>query len=188
MVEQARPVSQGTRVAAGRLSRHNVVVEVPNREAARGAIEQLGRIGVEADKVSISGPGVQEGPQTRSGAKDVDARLLRYMAIRVAVAATVGLVLGALLGLLGALLLPYESTGENILVVVVGAAILVSTLFALTASMFFLSPAMPWETTFLPSGSGAMFVGFHSEEAEDADRAERILRLAGHHNVRRIDR
>jgi hypothetical protein len=188
MVQQVRPASQGPRVARGKLAKHNVIIEVPGSQAARDAIEQLGRLGLEADKVSITGPGVADGLERRAQAREADANLLTYHAVRVIAAGAFGLLVGALIGLLGALVLPFETNAENIFVMVVGVAILVGILFGLTAAMFFLSPALPWESTFSTVGSGAMYVGFHSEDTADADRAEKAFRDSGNYNVRRIDR
>jgi hypothetical protein len=189
------PASQGAELAEIRERDANIMATFPDLQEARTAIEELGRAGIEGQRVTLRGPGADEAAeqsrfQSPRDNAAADGRLIGRWASRVAVAAGIGAVFGALLGIpVGIVAL--EIIGEDVTwgTVIASAffgALFLSTIFGLLAHVYQL-PGQPhaWELTFQDT-EGQAVVGVHSQAQDDITKARGVFEQLGALDIREV--
>lgn len=141
-------------------STFNVVAAVQDAEAARAAIEDLERNGIDGSKIALLGsrPGDLPAESTRGGVRRVGATFVAGLAL--------GGVLGGLFGWISGI-------GG-------GAAAWLWSLFgaavgAIVVAMSSFGESRAWWKTFAEEDAGTLAVGVHTTDAEEADRGEQVL-------------
>ncbi len=176
-ISKERPASKGGRVTGTRLPRSNIMAVFRDLTSARRAIAALGDAAIEAEKISLAGP--TAGAASRQGMTDLDIRIARFLANRVAVGATAGALAGAGLGLfVGITALTildwHVSFGAVFASMLFGAAGL-SAMGGFTAGTYDLQAAESQELPFDDS-RGPAIVGVHSEKREEIALAVEVLK------------
>jgi len=180
-----RPASQGPRTAGGRAAEHNIIAEAPDLGAARHAIEQLGIAGIEADKVSLTGPAADEAAEQTETA-GADRNLLTYVGLWVGTASLAGTVMGALGGGLLAIAIANDPSGGLVLLCALTGADGLGIAGGLIGGAFKVHPSQPWLLTFYDTDTSVSFIGVHSSKQDDVDRAEGVLPKLGFRAIRRF--
>lgn len=171
-----RPSSQGARITGRRLPDYNIMGVFPDLGAARAAIDALSHARLEADNVSLTGAAADRAAAD-TNTRIRDASITKYVSRGVLRGALIGAAVGAGGGLIvavGLAVLDVEVTRAGVLVALLLGLIGGSMLGGFLGGMSVLDPAEPWELTF-EEQEGHAIVGVHSEQPQDADRAEQIL-------------
>jgi hypothetical protein len=167
--------------APTRLPRHNIVAEFEDMEQARTAMEALGRAGIDAGNISLSGPPVREALH-RGDTREMDAGVMRQVFWVSTLYAMIGGLVGAAIAVPAALVAMPIFADENASVgVLIVAALLGGFGGAWTAWAIWVSAPLErqageaWALTFAESAAGHPYVGVHSDDPDVVWQAEAIL-------------
>ncbi|HEV3401736.1 MAG TPA: general stress protein [Acidimicrobiales bacterium] len=158
------------------LAEFNVVATFPNMEAARKAIDALGRAGIEAEDISVLGQSVEEArsdPDTRL--RDLDATA--DVAKKAGAGAAAGGALGALAGA-AAFVIPGVGPviGMGLLAAAAGGTVAGASVGGMVGGVAGLSLEDDWDLTFQESlREGRALVAVHATEKADVEKAAEVL-------------
>jgi hypothetical protein len=189
------PASQGPELAEAVNRDASIMATFPDMDEARTAIEELGRHGIEGQRVTLRGPGADEAAtdntfEHRGDNARADAQLVGRWAKRVAIGAALGAVVGAVLGIpVGIVVLELSDadvTGGTIAGSAFLGALFLSTIFALVSHVYQL-PGQPdaWELTFHEADQPVV-VGVHSQEPNDIEGARTVFERLGALEIREV--
>lgn len=174
---------------ARRFAPHDVIATFDSMDAARDAIQGLQLSGVEASRISLFGPAADEAAADLSVA-EADAGFAGEMWRRTWIGGIIGLALGVLLGGTIAFVVLRGSGPDAIGVfwaAVVGTGVLGLGTGAATGATSAAQMSRAWELTFHPVLPGQVGVGVHTDDAAEADRAERALERHGPSQLERFE-
>jgi len=165
-------------VSAPPYADHNIVAEFPGLEPARSAMSALGRRGIEADNISLTGPAAAAAAE-REDTSEADEAVLRHVFWNATLGAAAGTVAGAVVGAtLGLILLGplgYDTSLGNVMLCAALGGISGSIPGTLIAYINSIQAPAGWEFT-LDRSRGQAIIGVHSQSAEDIELAASILR------------
>ncbi|MDP8958336.1 MAG: hypothetical protein M3N51_03845 [Actinomycetota bacterium] len=144
---------------------HRVTATYSTANRAREVIAALERHGVEATHISFQGPAAEESA-TKEETRTADARVTGHLAKRI----ILGGVVGAVLGLVGALILAGDS-----LTVIVTVVVATSSVGGMIGGVSGLGMSGAWADTFQSPEPVPGSVEVHSEDPELVERAASIL-------------
>jgi hypothetical protein len=156
-------------------SRCNVLARFHDPEQARDVVERLEEHGVDALKISLVGPAVEEAAATtgRATTREVDRRSVRRISRRLFVAGAIGTFAGALLAFwIGVGL---GLSGSRIGVTVGLAALVGGIIGVLAGGAYALPVTEDWSITFQSTGDDRIIVAVRSEDESDYGRANEVL-------------
>ncbi|MDQ6839162.1 MAG: hypothetical protein M3137_12740 [Actinomycetota bacterium] len=158
------------------LAEHNVVATFADMESARGAVDALGRAGIEAEDISLLGRAVEE------ARNDTDTRLRDLEATgEIAKRAGAGIAAGGTLGALAgvaAFAIPGVGpvVGTGILAAVAGGSVAGASVGGMVGGVAGVSLEEDWDLTFHDSvRAGGVLVAVHAAEKDDVDKATKVL-------------
>ena len=158
------------------LAEFNVVATFPTMEAARGALDALGRAGIEAEDISVLGQSVEEArsdPDTRL--RDLDATA--DVAKRAGAGAAAGGALGAVAGA-AAFVIPGVGpvVGMGLLAAAAAGTAAGASVGGMVGGVAGLSLEDDWDLTFQEDlRAGRVLVAVHAADKTDVDKAARVL-------------
>ncbi len=170
------------------LAEYNVVATFDDMETARGAIQDLGQAGIEAENISLLGQAADQARQ------DPDTRLRDLeatgdIAKRAGGGAAAGGALGALAGA-AAFAIPGVGpvVGMGMLAAAAAGAIGGGAVGGMVGGVSGLSLEDDWDLTFQESiRAGRVLVAVHAEERGDVEKAAKALEEAGAQQLEWID-
>ncbi len=170
-------------MASNSLAPFNVVATYPDMSRARRAIDALQFGGVEAGKISLLGEGARQAEQQanqRKNTTDRDAPVAQRLIGRALFWGAAGAIVGAALGLvLGALGVNFAPAVDNFLVQTLAWALFGAIVGSLWGGFSGISQGDAWELTYASDGGdvdGQILVAVHSDNENDIQRAEKIMR------------
>jgi hypothetical protein len=178
-----------------RVAEHNMIAVYPDAEAARAAVTQLERKGVEAGNIEVLGPGTAgaDQPQTNEEQRRADLGQLTAVEKRSAAGMAVGAVIGAVAVALAAVALDalFDIPGPTVTVALLGAV--GGALFGAFGGFFYggasgLPVSDAWGETFSALEDGRTAVAVHSGDADQVERAIAALRDTGSLRLARFGR
>jgi hypothetical protein len=141
-------------------------------------MEALGMAGIDGERVSLTGPAADEAAH-RSESREAETKLLSHILRRAVFGSGIGALLGLALGLVGAPIaleaLDAELSAANIALCAGFGAFVGSIPGALVGYISSLQPEQPWMLTFQESAGEGLFVGVHTENIDEAERAALVL-------------
>ena len=158
------------------LAEFNVVATFPDMEAARDALDALGRAGIEAEDISVLGQSVEEArsdPDTRL--RDLDATA--DIAKKAGAGAAAGGALGALAGA-AAFVIPGVGPviGMGLLAAAAGGTVAGASVGGMVGGVAGLSLEDDWDLTFQESlREGRVLVAVHATDRADVDKAAKVF-------------
>ena len=158
------------------LADYNVVATFPDMEAARKAMDALGRAGVEAEDISVLGQAVEEArsdPDTRL--RDLDATT--DIAKKAGAGAAVGGALGALAGA-AAFVIPGVGpvVGMGLLAAAAGGTAAGASVGGMVGGVAGLSLEDDWDLTFQEHlRAGRVLLAVHAADKSDVEKAAEVL-------------
>lgn len=156
--------------------RFHVTAEYPSMPAARRAIEALQYDGVEATRISLAGPAVEEARQADSEPNSLrrDEPIVWHIVLRAVWWSIVGGVAGALVGLIAAAIgFDFGVGGPPIQIA--GWAMFGHVAGGLWGAYAALTSGDAWELTFQPT-QGAVIVSVRADNRREIDRCLHIMR------------
>jgi hypothetical protein len=187
----ARHPSEAGHAAAPPLPAHNVVAEFASMQEARVAIEALGRAGIDAAGISLSGPPAREAAN-REDTREIDAAIMRQFFWSSTEYAFVGALMGAVAAIPIAFVV-FEWLGRDpslsglLVAALLGAFGGAWTAWAVgQAAPMERQAGESWGLTFAESASRNPFVGVRSQDFAIVERAETVLRVHSPLRMRRV--
>lgn len=168
---------------------HDVIATVRDMSRARDAVQALQMAGVDAAQISLYGPSADEAAADLD-VRQADAGFSAVMWRRTWIGGLSGLLIGAALGAVGAAFVLRGLWPEALGVfwaAVVGTAVLGLGTGAATGATSAAQMSRAWELTFHDVGPGEVGVAVHSDRAEEARRAERVLERFEPSQLERFD-
>ena len=166
------------------LTANNVVATFEQMEQAREAVLALGRVGIDADKVSMIGKDVEEvasDPDTRLR----DLEVTGEVAKKAALGGVAGTVLGGLAGA-AAFIIPGVGPviGSGIWAAVAAAGVAGGAVGGMVGGVASIDLNDEWELTFQEAlKGGKVLVAVHADDEEQAGEARRTLEQHGPEKV-----
>lgn len=170
------------------LADYNVVATFPDMDAARKALDALGRAGIEAEDISVLGQAVDEArsdPDTRL--RDLDAT--GDLAQKAAKTASIGSILGGIAGA-AAFVIPGIGPvlGAGIWAAAGGGAIAGGVVGGMMGAIDATQLGPEWEVTYgNPLREGKVLVAVHARDDEEAQKAAELLEKHGADRVDHLD-
>ena len=166
-----------------RFPAYNVMAVMPDMETARSAYASIERSGIESEKISLLGPGVEEAAaQPNDEAQDagVAADTVKGAAVGSAVGGVTGGVAGALAGL-AAFAIPGVGPviGAGIWAATIGGAIAGASVGGVIGGVTHLPTGEAWELTYQSVREGRVLVVVHSDSQAEIDTVAKDLQKAG---------
>ena len=158
------------------LAEYNVVATFSDMDAARKALDALGRAGIEAEDISVLGQAVDEArsdPDTRL--RDLDATA--DVAKKAVGGAAAGGALGALAGA-AAFVIPGVGPviGMGLLAAAAGGTVAGASVGGMVGGVAGLSLEDDWDLTFQESlRAGRVLVAVHATDKADVEKAAEVL-------------
>jgi hypothetical protein len=174
-------------------TRFGVIGDFPDGASARGAIEALGRAGIETHRVSLEGRGADRAaapPAVPASNARADARIIKRWLRQVVPAAAIGAALGAVFGVLAGVvamqLIDPDITLGSVVTSAFLGALAFSAIAVLVTGVANQGAGEAWATTFSEArASGQMSVAVYLDEKDELELARQILEESGAGSVRR---
>jgi len=171
-----RPASQGTRTTR-RMSQYNVMSVFPDMDSARKAINTLGRAGIEADDISLTG-GAADTAASQEDTASADATAMtaffQSAGLGGAMGMFAGLVLGPPITFVVFDVFNIDVTIGSILGGTTMGILLLGIVGALVGQYYPVHAAQPWELSFHRT-PGGVILGVHTDEPKHIERARQAL-------------
>lgn len=172
---------------------HNALATFEDIDRARESILALEREGLEGSDVSLlsrhDGP---EGPDESADTREEDRQLGGDVGKRVATGAAVGTAAGGLAGFLvglAAFSIPGVGPviGAGVWASLVGGAVGGGAVGGIVAGVSGIGTSEAWQTTYAALEENRVVVGYHDDDPEGVERAEKVLREQEPLSVERFD-
>lgn len=171
-----RPASQGTRTTSG-MADFNLIAVFPDMDSARHAINTLGRAGIEADDISLTGAAADAAANEEETA-EADAAAMKHFVAGVGIGAVMGIIAGIVLGapitLAVLKIIDLEITVASVIAGLALSALTCGIIGALLGHYYPANQAQPWELSFHRT-TGGVRLGVHASEFQDTERARKAL-------------
>jgi hypothetical protein len=185
MIDQKneKQASQGPQVTTQyRLADYNVLAAFNSLDDARGAIEALGRAGIEGKHITLGGD-VADVAATNMDTAEADRHFMEHWLGIIFKFGTIGAVAGAVVGVpVGAAAIAAtggDVTGSGLIASAAFGAIGLAIVTTLIAGISHIQAGDTWELTFQETYGDKTIVGVHSSKREDIDKAKQMLETHG---------
>jgi outer membrane lipoprotein SlyB len=173
----------------GRLRQYNVVATFEGMEAARGAMEDLAKAGIDANDISLLGREVEHAAVT-ADTRDRDFETTSDVAKKTASGAAVGSAVGGAIGGAVAFLIPGIGPvlGAGIWAAVAGGAIAGGTAGGMVGGISAMPLTEDWELTYHDDvRDGRVLLAVHANEQQEIDTAVKVAHKHHPMKVERLD-
>jgi len=174
-------------MAREQLAKLNVVATYPDMEAARRAMAALERAGVDGDDISLLGrQAAQAASATETSQRD--AHLAGDVGKRTVVGGAAGTALGAAAGAI-AFVIPGvgPAVGAGIWATTLGGAVAGGAVGSVVGGVSSINLSEDWELTYDDVRNGRALVAVHTDDSDQAERLEELLRKEDPIKVERFD-
>ncbi len=187
VASEQRPSDEGRPA----LAPHNIVAAFREMSEARKALDALERGGIDAAEISLLGPAAEEAAE-HLDTRERDAGVAGRVGTRATVGAVAGGATGGLAGFLAGLAafaIPGAGPviGAGVWAATIGGAVAGGSVGGVIGGYSAVDMTEAYELTYESVRAGRVLVGVHSDEPDDVEKGEEILRKLEPLSINRFD-